>query len=892
MLRTLVSLLVIATPLLSQDLLVDSIDREFSGTLIEITDTDIIFQIQGETEPVQYPFWSVKRVTLADGRLAFEDGKTYVAKPTLPVEPKPAEPMPTVPKPEEPLPIEAEPEAPQLPSIKAQQAASFNLKEVVVEGNERASAQVVQTTSRLYPGRTVTAIDIQRGIRRLWDLGFFADIQIYLDENTGDGIVLRIMVEEYPSLEEIIIEGDRKIGKNKILETIELRPPQIVSEYAVSEVIRKIKKLYHEDGYLNVEVAVEQEPGKHPYGQILTVIIVENKKVRLRSIRFEGNERFSSFMLRYKMKDTKRWRWYLFWRSSFDRDKYEDDLNMIVAHYNNNGYRDARIVSDSVLVTSDGKRLELLIQIHEGNPYYYRNFSWEGNTLHTDEELEVALGYVKGDLYNKEAFQTAVGQRVHPIYMDEGYLYSRVEPVEYPVGKDSLDVIFNIVENQKVSVRYINVVGNEKTRDYVIRRELRINPGDTFSYEKLSRSQRDVWILNFFENVEPDVLPVDEDEVDLSIKVTERSTDRANLSIGYTEQFGMIGGGGLEFTNLLGTGQQLNLSYNRGAQTGYGLIPGAGQAAAYESFSISLLNPWLLNTPNMVGLSAFYTERGQSGYVSYFPFDIVQWGGSARWGRRFRWPDSFFRGSWIFQGADKRYMGNSDDLIRYLGVGPEEGSNFVSTVGISFTQAITRDSRNRPEFPTMGSEMNWVSTLSGSILGGNEDFHKHVFTLKWYVPAAEKLVFRQMVKIGAIRQMPDPEGRSILPPDEKFFMGGTGIPFGEMLRGYVDNTVGPLVGGRPLGGTVMLKYSTELRLSLSDNPTIYVLAFMDMGNTWLNFSYVDPFNLKRSVGMGVRMFMPMLGMLGLDLGYGFDSVESEEPGPHGWELHFIFGQPF
>ena len=783
----------------------------------------------------------------------------------------------------------------------AQQATSFNLLDVVVEGNERASAQVVRTTSRLYPGRTVTAIDLQRGIRRLWDLGFFADIQVYMDQETEDGLVLRIAVEEYPSLEKIILEGNKKIGKKKILETIELKPPQIVSEYAVSEVIRKIKNLYHEDGYLNVEVSVEQEPGEHPYGEILKITIVENKKVRLRGIRFEGNEQLSSFRLRSQMKDTKRWRWYMFWRSPFDRDKYEDDLNKIVDYYHNHGFRDARIVRDSVQVTPDGRRLELLIQIHEGNHYYYRNFSWEGNTLHTDEELEAALGFVKGDLYNREAFTMAVSQKVHPVYMDEGYLYSRVEPVEYPVGKDSLDVVFNIIENQKVSVRYINITGNEKTRDYVVRRELRINPGDTFSYEKLSRSQREVWILNFFENVEPDVLPVDEDEVDLSIKVTERSTDRANLSIGYTEQFGMIGGGGLEFTNLLGTGQQLNLSYNRGARTGYGLLPGVGQASAYESFSLSLRNPWLLNTPNMVGISAFYTERGQGG-ISYFPFDIVQWGGSARWGRRLRWPDSYFRGSWIFQGADKRYIGDRNDLIGYLsGVREDEdikwdkekGAYYVSTVGVSFTQVITRDSRNRPEFPTMGSEMNWVSTLSGSILGGNEDFHKHVFTLKWYVPTAGKLVFYQMVKMGMIRQIPDPEGRSILPPDEKFFMGGTGIPFGEMLRGYPDNTIGPYSGSRPLGGTVMLKYSAELRLSLSENPTIYILAFMDMGNTWRNFSYVDPFKLKRSMGIGVRIFMPMLGMLGLDFGYGFDSVESDsEPGPHGWELHFIFGQPF
>ncbi|UCD37091.1 MAG: outer membrane protein assembly factor BamA [Fidelibacterota bacterium] len=780
----------------------------------------------------------------------------------------------------------------------AQPAATFHIHKVNVEGNNRASAQVIQSAARLYPGRTVTAMDIQRGIRRLWDLGFFANVQVYMEEESDSGLVLRVGVDEYPSLEEIILEGNKKISKNKILEALELKPPQILSEYAVSEVVRKIKKLYHEDGYLNVEVATEQEPGTIPHGQVLKIYIVENKKVRLRHIRFEGNDHVSSLMLRLKMKDTKRWRWYLFWRSPFDRGKYEDDLNKIVAHYHNSGYRDARILSDSIKVTSNGKRMELIIRIHEGHPYYYRNFSWEGNILHTDEELEDALGFVTGDLYDKEAFATAVSQRVHPVYMDEGYLYSRVEPVEYPVGTDSVDVIFNIIENQKVSVRYINVTGNEKTRDYVIRRELRINPGDTFSYERLSRSQRDVWILNFFENVEPDVLPVDEDEVDLSIKVTERSTGKANLSIGYTEHYGMIGGGGVEFENLAGTGQQLRLSYNRGAQTGFSYYSATRQAA-YQSFSISLLNPWLLNTPNTVGASAFYSERGQSSL--YLPFNIRQMGGSARWGRRFRWPDSFFRGMWILQGSDKRYLGDRENLKAYLiGVGDEDikqdkdGVSYVSTVGISFTQAITRDSRNRPEFPTMGSEMSWLSTLSGSILGGNEDFHKHLFSLKWYVPVVEKLVFHQLFKMGIIKPISDSGERSILPPEEKFFMGGTGIPYGEMLRGYPDNTVGPYSsGGRPRGGTVMFRYTAELRLSLSENPTVYALAFAEMGNTWLNFSYVDPFKLKRSAGVGVRMFMPMLGMLGLDLGYGFDPVEvNQETGPHGWELHFIFGVPF
>ncbi len=776
-----------------------------------------------------------------------------------------------------------------------QDMPSIQLREVVVEGHNRSSEAVIMATTQMHAASSVTVMDIQRGIRRLWELGFFADIQFYLEDRVGEEVTLRIAVKEYPSVEKIVFEGNKKIGKKKLLEIIELHPPQIMSEYAVSEAVRAIKKLYHEDGYLNVEVTTSDTPGTHPHGRVLHVSVVEHKKVRLRGVRFVGNEEFSSFTLRRKMKNIKQWRWYLFWRSAFDREKLEEDLVAVMSHYRNRGFRDARILSDSVQVAPNGKRLELIIEIFEGQPYYYRNFSWEGNTLHSDSELAAALGFKKGDRYHKEAFEMAVAQRVQPVYMNEGYLYSRVDPVEYPVGEDSLDVIFNIVENHKVAVRYINVTGNDKTRDYVIRRELRINPGETFSYAKLERSQRDVWILNFFDNVVPDVLPVDEDEVDLNFTVTEKSTDRANLSVGYTELYGMIGGGGLEFNNLLGTGQQLNLSYNRGAQSigSYSL----GNQGSYQSASVSLLNPWVFNTPNLLGMSAFYSERGQGGSL-YLPFDIIQRGGSVRWGRRLRWPDSFFRGSWIFQGSEKRYLGDADLLRGYLtGVRDEDifrqgNRDVVTTVGVSFTQSIIRDSRDRPEFPTTGSEFSWVSTVSGLFLGGNEDYHKHVFTMKWYAPIVSKLVFHQLFKLGAIKQIRNQTSRSILPPEEKFYLGGTGIPFGELLRGYPDNTVGPYSPtlGRPLGATVLLKYSAEMRFSMADNPTVYTLVFMDMGNSWTDFSQVDPFDLKRSVGVGVRMFMPLLGMLGLDAGYGFDSIRGDANGP-GWEVHFIFGRP-
>ncbi|MFC1480968.1 outer membrane protein assembly factor BamA [Candidatus Neomarinimicrobiota bacterium] len=791
--------------------------------------------------------------------------------------------------------------------LSAQNLPTVMLDDVVVEGNDRASVSVVQSTARLFPGRSVTAMDIQSGVRRLWELGFFGDVQIYFEPREDDlqAGVLRIAVTEYPSLEEVEFDGNKKLSKNKLKEAMDLAPPKILSEYNISEAVRKIRKEYQESGYLNVEITTDQQPGQSKYGRILTIKIDENKKVRLKKINLIGNEVYKTFVLKLQMKNTKRWHWFMFWREPFDQDKFEEDQNTLIAYYQNRGYRDARIVSDSLYTSENGKYLKLDIVIHEGIPYFYRNFTWEGNILHTDEELNRALGFKRGDEYDKEGFGMAVSQKVHPVYMDEGYLYSQINPVEYPIGKDSLDVAFHIVENQKVAVRYINVEGNERTRDYVIRRELRINPGETFSYEKLGRSQRDIWILNYFENVEPNVLPVDDDEVDLSVTVTERSTGRANLSVGYTESYGMIGGGGVEFQNLAGTGQQLSLSYNRGSQFG---LSSASQrnTGAYQSFSISLVNPWLFNTPNLVGISAFYSERGQVGSSLYLPFDIVQRGGSMRWGRRFRWPDNFFRGAWILQASEKRYIGERDQLINYLaGLDTNDvhtqsdGRDYVSTIGVSLTQSISRDSRDRPEFPTSGSEMAWVSTLSGSILGGNEDFHKHILSLKWYVPVVNRVVFYHSAKLGVIKQLLEKNSRSILPPEEKFYLGGSGIPFGEMLRGYPDNTVGPY-SGRPLGARAMFKYSAELRVSLSENPTVYALAFVDLGNSWLDWDFVDPFNLKRSAGVGVRMFMPMLGMLGLDAGYGFDSVstdydrsrDAQLSGPRGWEIHFLFGQPF
>ncbi|MFQ6615024.1 MAG: outer membrane protein assembly factor BamA, partial [Fidelibacterota bacterium] len=548
-----------------------------------------------------------------------------------------------------------------------------------------------------------------------------------------------------------------------------------------------------------------------------------------------------------------------------------DDLNNLRTFYRNHGYRDITVTRDSVGYTEDRRHMNIFIHLDEGPQYKYRNFSWEGNTLFTDQDLEEQLNLNKGDIFNEETFNLALYDRVQGLYMDRGYIYSQIQPQIMPVGEDSLDIHFVIQENHKVYVRNILIAGNTKTRENVIRRELKIYPGDVFNRNKLIRSQREVWILNYFSNVTPNVLPVDDDEVDLEITVEEKSSDRASANIGFTGEYGMTGGGGLEFTNFRGLGQRLNLSFNMG--TNYSFYS-TTTPSKYRSYSLSFTDPMIYDTPNLVGFSLFYTYRGASTNYSY-PLDFAMRGASFTWGRRLRWPDDFFRGNWNLGYTQKEYFGTQEDLDNYV-------SGLGTSRGLAVSQVISRDSRDRPEFTTRGSRMLWSMKLSGGILGGNEDFHKHVLDLEWYTPTFWKFVLMSSFKIGVIRPLTSSNTeRSIVPYDEKFIMGGNGIPYGNMLRGYPDNSIGPLTSdGRPHGGNSMLKFTTEFRIPFSENPVVYGLAFAEMGNVWNSTTMTEPLylprngplSLKRTVGVGIRFFMPMIGMLGFDMGYGFDDI--------------------
>lgn len=789
-----------------------------------------------------------------------------------------------------------------LSPLAAQTQGAFpdvKLGTIKVEGNSLTSDNMIRYTSGLQEGQTLAPGDFARAVNRLWQLDLFGDIQILLDRETEEQVDITILVQENPIAGDISFEGNKKLKDDTLEEALGVSTGQRIQPNTLTEMTQTLKDKYAEDGYLLAEIEPELIPTKKEnlpneiYRERTRDIIFhieEGKKVKIRDIAIHGNEAFSDWRLRRAMKDTKQQRWYLFWRSAFDQDKYQDDLDNLRTFYKNHGYRDVSILADSISYGKKHKRMDIDITIEEGPQYHFRNFSWEGNSLFTEDELRRALDIDRGEIYNEETFQMAVYDRMQGLYMDRGYIYSQINPQVTPVKDDSLDVHFVIQENHKVHVRNIYIAGNTKTRENVIRRELKIYPGDVFNRNKLIRSQREIWILNYFSNVVPEVLPVDDDEVDLEIAVEEKSSDRANVNVGFTGEYGMTGGGGVEFNNFRGLGQSLNLSFNVG--TNYSLYTNT-TPSKYRSFSLSFTDPMIWDTPNLVGFSLFYTFRGASTNYS-FPLDFSMRGSSLTWGRRFKWPDDFFRGTWNFGVVQKQYEGTQQELDTYIG-----GLN--KSQGIALSQTITRDSRDRPEFTTRGSKMVWKTKVSGGILGGNEDFHKHVLNLEWYTPTFWKFVLMSSVKVGVIRPfVAQDDEQSIIPFDERFILGGNGIPYGNMLRGYPDNQVGPLTStGRPLGGNTLFKFTSEFRIPFSENPVVYGLLFAEAGNVWSGPELMEPFylertgplNLKRSAGVGIRFFMPMIGMLGFDMGYGFDDITGDGK-PEGWTYTITFGQPF
>jgi len=741
------------------------------------------------------------------------------------------------------------------------------LLNITVVGNKTSEPSVIKLSSGLKENSEVVPEDIQRAVKQLWALGVFSDVRILLDHRTPDGVFLTIHVQEYPRLEKTVVEGNKKLKTDEIEKEINFFRGQVINPSQMAKARKQLLKVYGGKGYTLAKVDLKTEKSDKDDRVVLKIHVEEGRKVQIKTIQFHGNSHFTNKKLRKQMKDTKE---HHFWGGGdFDTRKYADDQEKVLAFCRNSGYRDAEVLRDSIYYDAEKKDMFIDIWVNEGRCYYMGKVTWEGNTLFPNRALESLLEQKTGEVFNQEKFDKSIQEKIGGAYYDLGYIYAAITPQENIRGKDTVDVHFAIREGNPVKIRKILIAGNTRTKERVIRRELRVKPGDVFSKELLMRSNRELMMLNYFSNVIPDVVPVDEKNLDLSFKVEEKSTDTANLSAGYSELDKLIGNVGLGMNNLFGNGQRLSLDWNFGR--------------FYRSFNLGFTEPWFLSTPTLIGADVYDIKRD----AYYIGYSQRSQGASLRFGRRLNWPDNYFRGDWIYK-IDKTRLG--DFSLDMIAANP---NNIVNEkwpqTSSGITQIISRNSLDQPEFPTRGSSFSLTTELVGGPFGGNVGYHKHTFSAEYFVPTIfSKLILLSRVQFGFMNFLTKKD--SIISYLDYFFMGGSGMSRSTPLRGYDD----PLVNGSYYseGGKSMFKTTMELRFPIINQPTMYGLLFAEAGNTWSNLNRTDPFDLRRSVGVGARIFMPMVGMIGFDYAYGFDNVDSYGAKKGVWKPHFVFGRSF
>ncbi len=753
-----------------------------------------------------------------------------------------------------------------VPDMVFSQEEKLKISNIRIEGTDPTRAQIIRLTSQLMVGSEVTGEDIQQSVKRLWGLGVFSQIQIEIESQNEQGSDIVIKVKEYPRLAKIEIIGNKEIKQKKIEEEINLYRLMHISSLRLKNSVRKVKKLYADEGYLLADIQTDKEYIEDSSKVNLSFNIDEGKKVQIKRIDFFGNNSFSRKILKKQFENTKEDTW---WRGAdFNPKEFEDDKEKVIEFYKTKGFRDAFIVTDSLRYSEDKTGLFVDITVSEGITYYFGDITMRGNEAFSEKEIMDEFEFHSGDQYDMEKFNTTF-QNIYKLYSDQGYIYLGIEPREIPVAKDTIDLEFSIREGKRVKINDVVITGNSKTKEYVLRREITIKPGDMFSAEELQRSQRELTMLNYFGKVEPkyNMIPGNMEEINIEFVVEEKSTDVANMSAGVSQRDGLIGALGISMSNVFGKGQRFNIDWQ------FGKI--------YRSFQIGFTEPWLFGTPTLAGFSVFDTKRGGE----YYGFDWRNRGTSLRFGRESKWPDNFFRGDWIFQIVENK-VSNVDPGLQL-----DANLIGITSNAVSVTQIFTRDSRDNPEFPTNGSLVSFTSQYSGGVLGGNEDFHKHIFNSQRYVPVWRRFVFYDNFMFGYLNGF---ASDSYIPPLDRFYMGGTAFTVGTPLRGYDDRTVGPLTEyGYAIGARIILKWTYEIRFPILPNPTVFGLLFAEAGNTWKNIQSTNPFDLKRSAGFGFRVFMPMMGLLGLDIGHGFDHYDMKTNKKRGqWKFHFQFGRNF
>jgi outer membrane protein insertion porin family len=861
----------------------------------------------------------------------------------------------------------------------------YTISSIAVTGSKSFDRNLITSISGLAVGDKVQIPGtdaFSKAINKLWKQNLISNVEIYLTGLSGTNLSVEIAITERPRLSDYDIVGIKKADKEDLKKKIGLTKDKVVTDNMKLSAIGAIKKFYDEKGYQNVEVSVQEEISKTAKNSVrLTFYVTKNNKVKVNSVNFVGNINATDQKLKKQMGSTHEttkftlfpltipnpyhdtinktltFKQYVkeygfliptqtaivlkpyfspsFSNAKFNPEKYAEDKDKIIDYYNSNGYRDVQIVKDTTITNSEGNR-DIFIKVEEGDKYYFGNITWRGNTKYSDSILSLILNIHKGDIYNLGLLNKRLGKQltqeggdIGSLYLDDGYLFFHVDPIEVAVYKDTIDFEIRMQEGPQATIGRIDITGNEKTKDYVIRRELRTVPGEKFSRADVIRTQRELSQLGFFnaEKITPNIVPnADNGTVDIGWSVEEKSSDQLELSAGF--------GGGIGLTGTLGvTFNNFSLKNILKGSTWDPLPSGDGQklsariqsnGKAYRSMNLSFTEPWLGGRkPNSFTTSLYSTKYANTagGGGSQFCLAcadtsyIKTIGLSFSLGKHLTWPDDYF--SLIYTLDFQQYrLRNYPNIFRGLSTG--NATNISLKIGLARNAA-----QGNPIFPTGGSNFLLSSqfTLPYSLLGINTgtatnpytlpEFHKWRFDGAYFIPLggigsstdkSQQFVLKVSAKMGYIGRY---NSKLNITPFDRFQLGDAGLSNTFAILGYdiisqrgypvyssSDPKVNPENTTPTEFFTIFNKYTVEVRYPFSLNPssTIFGTMFFEAANGWYDLKNYNPFVLRRSVGVGARFYLPLFGLLGFDYGLGIDRIQPGSPLKGAFKFTFLLGQ--
>lgn len=837
--------------------------------------------------------------------------------------------------------------APKDDAINYAEPKDYVVAEIIVTGNQFLDPNSMISMSGLRVGDKIKVPGdaINGAIKKLMDQKILEDVEILARKIEGEQIWLEIRIKEQSRLFKVEFDGIRKGEKESLNDKIKLPKGRIISNTMIKNTQLAVKRYFIDKGFMNVKVRINQISDSTRGNATLKILVTKGAKVKIRQIVFNGRQEILEGKLRNKLKGTKQMRFgRLFTPSKFIPKKYEEDKEKIIELYNKNGFRDATIISDSIVHNPGEKTIDVVLNIEEGPRYYIRDITWQGNYLRTTEQLSKVFGLKKGDIYNPEEIQKRLeanpGQDVSSLYMDDGYLYYNCRAIEKSVEGDSIDLEMRIFEGKQATINKIILNGNTKTSDHVVLRELFTLPGQKFSKTEIINTQRQLSQLGYFDAEKIGINPIPHPEdgtVDIEYTVEEKPSDQIELSGGWGGYIGFVGTLGLVFNNF-STKNITNLKAWKPLPSGDGqklAIRFQASGRQFQTYTLSFSEPWLggkkpvnfgINLSHTVYRTVDYNNlytRSTSGLK--FLGSYKNTGITVSLGKRLKIPDRYFVLSTAL--SYQRYRMDSLDLF---GIGYPNGVSNNVTLNLT----LSRNTIDNPQFPRGGSSFSLSGTFTPpySAITGNTSFstkeaqykwveyHKWMFDATWYQTVAGKLVLSTRAHLGFLGRY---NQNLSISPFERFVLGGSGLAGYGMfalaqdiigLRGYTDRSLVPIYNRlstvdasqstststssvSSLGGVAYSKYVMELRYPLSLNPsaTIFGLVFAEAGNNWgtdqpqKKYKDYNPFDLKRSAGVGARIFMPAFGLIGIDWAYGFDPLpgQTKRSGP---QFHFTIGQ--